>query len=182
MCTLLSHLGTRPTYNCCCRSTPEWLDSTNVCNSGGSWACGEGTTKGRGHCGHSKWGNTSHHLISGLYTVTFVHCTGCTLCRLPDISDRHAAAGSKHACTWQELAKLSTWYRWMLSSPLLHAYLTSSPWRNSCTEFTPHCLTLVMSVIRTIKVPFLLPLTDENKRVWLGGSLFSACTVLFDRC
>ena len=39
------------------------------------------------------------HLIGGLYTVTFAHCTGCTLCRLPDISDRHAAAGSKHACT-----------------------------------------------------------------------------------
>jgi len=28
-----------------------------------------------------------------------------------------------------------------------------------------------MSVIRTIIVPFLLPLTDENRRVWLGGSL-----------
>ena len=38
-------------------------------------------------------------LIGGLYTVTFAHCTGCTPCRLPDISDRHAAAGSKHACT-----------------------------------------------------------------------------------
>ena len=111
-------------------------------------------------------------LIGGLYTVTFVYCTGCTLCRLPDISHHHAAAGSKHACTWRELVKLSTWYRRMLSSPLLDAHITSGPWRNSCTEFTPHGLTLVMSVIRIIKVPFLLPLTDKNKRVWLGGSLF----------
>ena len=60
----------------------------------------------------------------------------------------------------------------MLSSPLLHAHFTSGPWRKSCTEFTPHSPTLVMSVIRTIKAPFLLPLTDENRRVWLGGSLF----------
>lgn len=27
-------------------------------------------------------------LMGGLYTVTVVHCDGCTLCRLPDVSDR----------------------------------------------------------------------------------------------
>ena len=44
--------------------------------------------------------------------------------------------------------------------------------RKSCTEFIPHGPTLVMSVIRTIKVPFLQPLTDKNRRMWLGGSIF----------
>ena len=44
--------------------------------------------------------------------------------------------------------------------------------RKSSTEFIPHGPTLVMSVIRTIKVPFLQPLTDENRTVWLGVSLF----------
>ena len=44
--------------------------------------------------------------------------------------------------------------------------------RKSCTEFIPHGPTLVMSVIRTIKVPFLQPLTDENRTVWLDVSLF----------
>ena len=48
-----------------CHSTPEWLDSNDVCMSGGSWACGGGTTKERGHCGYSKWGNGSYHLMVG---------------------------------------------------------------------------------------------------------------------
>ena len=47
----------------------------------------------------------------------------------------------------------------------VRALLTSGPWRNLCTEFTPHGPTLVMSVIHTIEVPFLLPLRDENRRV-----------------
>ena len=65
MCTLIPHLVIGLTYNCCCRPTPGWLDSTDVCMLWGSWACGGGTTKGRGHCGHSKWGNSSHHLTVG---------------------------------------------------------------------------------------------------------------------
>ena len=47
--------------DCCC-PLPGWVDSNDVCMSGGSWACGGGTTKGWGHCGHSRWGNTSNHL------------------------------------------------------------------------------------------------------------------------
>ena len=38
----------------------------DVWMSGGSWACGGGATKGKGHCGHSKWGNSSHH-----YSMSF---------------------------------------------------------------------------------------------------------------
>ena len=62
-------------FICCCHTTPGWLDSNDVCMSGGSRACGGCTTEGRGHCGHSRWGNASHHLTVGpppLYPHTHV--------------------------------------------------------------------------------------------------------------
>ena len=55
--------------------TPGWLDSNDVCMSEGSWACGGGATKWRGHRGHSTWGNSSHRLTVGpppLYPHTYV--------------------------------------------------------------------------------------------------------------
>ena len=76
-----------------------------------------------------------------------------------------------------------SWYRRMLSFPLLHAHFTSGPWRKSCMEFTPHGPTLVTSVFRASKTPFLKPLMDKIRREWLGGLTFSACTgLLLDLC
>ena len=57
-----------------CHSTTEWLDSNDVCMSGGSWACCGGTTKERGHCGYSKWGNSSHHLTVGSPPFSVRNC------------------------------------------------------------------------------------------------------------
>ena len=58
--------------SCCYCPSPGWLDSNDACMSGGWWACGGGTTKGRGHCGHSRWGNTSHHRSSSTYPHTHI--------------------------------------------------------------------------------------------------------------
>ena len=80
--------------SCCCRPTPGWLDSNDVCMSGGSWACGRGTTKERSHCGHTNKGNTSHQLTVGPPPHTYIHVMSeISNCLVPStncrISQRH---------------------------------------------------------------------------------------------
>ena len=60
-----------------CCPTPGWLYSNDVCMSGGSWPCDRSTTKGRGHCGLSRWGKGNYQLTVGLLLHPYYQMWNC---------------------------------------------------------------------------------------------------------
>ena len=118
-----------------CHSTTERLDTNDGCMSGGSWACCGGTTKERGHCGCSKWGNSSHHLTVGSPPFSVRNCNCfCIVSRktLPYDSTTMTLLVLFHSC-WVVLhwkSRVSSLHHW--STCMYHLRM------NSCVIATPH--------------------------------------------